>query len=248
MITETTEKLMWEKIDGTISPQDNARLDDVMSRDVEARECFGELMRLSELLGTVEELDPPPALRERIEEAIDFDRDVRRDRRMAASWRGWFPLHWDLRVAVAAAAGLAIGIVGYHLFVYGGSVDRSRLVGTIAPANHGHEINLSGVSGTIAFREDDKLAVSVLDITSESDIDVLLEYKGPPVHFEAAGRDGRELPDMSVSGNTLMLNKLGHGRYAATFRRDAGSSPLRVVITLQGVVLFDEQIAPDRRR
>jgi hypothetical protein len=251
MINETTERLLWEKIDGTISPDDDARLRAILSRDADARECLGDLERLSSVLGTVEEIEPPAALRQRIEAGIDFDRYTRGRRKTAAAWRSW--LGWDIRLVAAAAAGLAVGIAGYHLFISGpaseSSLDTTRLTGTIAIDN-GTRINAPGVSGTIAFRESDDLAVSVIQIASESEkgIDVFLEYRGRAVHFEAAGPQGGTLPDIAISGNTILLKELEDGKYTATFRREVQGSPLRVRIASEGEVLLDETFMPGGSR
>ena len=53
MIQEKTESLMWEKIDGTISPEDEAQLEAVLSKVAEAREHYEELTRFTELFSSV---------------------------------------------------------------------------------------------------------------------------------------------------------------------------------------------------
>jgi hypothetical protein len=145
-------------------------------------------------------------------------------------------------------AGLVVGIAGYHLFFAGplseGSLDTRHLVGTITSIDNGLDIDVAGVKGTIALREREDLAESVIDIVAEKEVDVILEYPGPSVHFEAASRNNRALPQVSISGNTILLNKLGDGKYVTTFRREVQGSPLRVRITSEGEVLLDETVAP----
>lgn len=251
MITDKTEELMWQKIDGTISSQDEDRLEALIEGDAEVREHYEELTKFSEILGAVEEIEPPAALRQRIEGAIDWGRFAARQPLPArVSRRRWFPARWDFRLAFSAAAGFLIGITSYHLIAYNsnvnGPLDNSKLYGTIGRTDNGFAIDLEAVQGTIRFRQQGDLAVSELDLTSHRTVEVLLEYGGESVEFGAVGDIDDPLQSISIAGNKIVLNNLGSGRYFAVFRRDEG--PLRVQILSDGVLLFDQDVSPGDRR
>ena len=253
MIKDQTEHLMWEKIDGTINPEDEKRLQSLMQGDAEAREHFEELMKFTELLGVVDELEPPTALRQRIEGAIDFDRyAAREDSTSPSFFRRWFP-PLNLRIASAAAAGLIIGVIGYHLVSLGsgvkGSLDNSAYQGTIGAVQDDLTIQLEGIRGTISFREDNTLAISEIDIVSKREIELHLEYEGRSVRFSATGDIDSPLHDISLGSNSIILKNLGEAEYLATFQRgDTPGSPLRVRVVSGGELLLEEEIHPGRLR
>jgi hypothetical protein len=232
MIEEKTERLMWQKLDGSITPEEESRLEAVLKRDAMAKEYYDELLRFSELLGGVEELEPPTALRERIEGAIDFDR---RDARGQST------------------GGFVIGMVAYHLATYrptpDGSIDPRDLVGSINRVDGAFEIDLDAVQGTIDFRQEHTQAISEIEITSGREIELYLEYDGHPVQFAAVGNTDSPLHDISVADDSLVLKSLGLVHYTATFTREDGApAPLRVRIISEGEVLLDQEIQPHRLR
>lgn len=252
MIQDKTEDLMWQKLDGTISSRGEEQLDSLLEGDAETREHYQELVRFSELLGAVEEVEPPAALRQRIEGAIDWDRFVARQPSPAgAVSRRWFPLRWDFRLAItAAAAGFALGITSYYLATYSsgvnGPLDNSKFYGTIGRADNRRAIDLEGVQGTVKFRHQNGVAISEVDITSDRPVQVRLQYGGRSIEFGAVGDTENPIQSISIAGNTITLSNLGSGRYFAVYDRDEG--PLGVQIRSQGELLFDESVSPDRLR
>jgi hypothetical protein len=254
MIQETTESLMWQKIDGTITPEDETRLEATLKQDAEAREHFGELLKFSELLGGVEELEPPTALRQKVEGAIDFDRYAAREKSATPGFlRGWFPIRGNLRFAAAATAGFVVGIMVYHLATYrpgaSGSFDNSDLVGTIGQVENGIEIDLETVQGTISFRRENALGISEVDIQSQREIELYLEYDGQSVQFGAVGDVDSPLHDISIADNTIVLRNLGSAEYFAAFHREDGTVvPLKVRIVSEGEVLLEKEIRPGHPR
>ena len=252
MIEEPTEMWMWEKIDGTIGPDDETRLDAILKQDAEAREHYAELVRFGELLGGVEELEPPTALRRRIEGAIDFDRyAARHESATPRKTFGWIPWRFDLRLALATAAGVLIGLTGYHFAVYRpgstGSFDRTTAVGTIGQAQGGLAIDLDGIRGHVRFYEDASRATSQIELASDREIELRLEYGGRSIDFHASGDTDNPLRDISVSDSGIVAKSRGSVGYVATFERE-GSRPLRVRIVSDGDVLFDKEVRPGHSR
>jgi len=251
MIREKTEILMWEKIDGTISQQDETRLEEVLTKDAEAREHFEELIKFTDLLGGVEELEPPTALRARIEGAIDFDRYAAPTQSAAPPFfQRLFPFRVDFRLAAAAAVGLIVGVIGYHLVVFDpgpkGALDNADYVGTIGP-NNGFEIDLAGIQGTVDFNQDDALAISRVKIASQREIELYLEYEGRSLEFRAVGDANSPLHDISLAGNIIILKNLGEAEYVATFRKEDGAAaPLRIRLLSEGELLLEKEIRPGR--
>ena len=250
MIEDPTEALMWAKIDGSISAGDEARLESLLGGDAEAREFFEELTRFNEILGVVDELEPPTALRQRIEGAIDFDRYAAREVATSPSFfRRWLPAPLNFSMVGAAAAGLVVGIVGYHLVATGPALEDSELTGTMKPMPEVVSIAVDGVRGRVSFEEHGGLAVSRIELASQREIEMQLDYAGSSVGFEAMGDPQNPLHDISVKGNSIIVNNLGDAEYIATFEKAQDiASPLRVRILSGDDLLLEEEIRPDRSR
>jgi hypothetical protein len=252
MIQERTESLMWEKIDGTISPEDEAKLDAALSKSVETREHFEELRKFAKLLGGVEKLEPPTALRQRIEGAIDFDRCAAREPATPSFIRRLFPGRLDFRLAAAAVAGIFVGVVGYHLVTLETDSKASlddAVTGTIGRVQNGLKIDLEGVRGAVSFRQDNTLVISEVDIFSQREVEVYLEYEGRSVELRAKGDVDSPLHDISLAGSTIVVKNLGAATYLATFYREDGAAPpLQVRIVSGDELLLEEEVRPSRLR
>ncbi|MDH3215890.1 MAG: hypothetical protein OEN01_06300 [Candidatus Krumholzibacteria bacterium] len=247
MIETPLEELMWQKIERTISPKDEAGLDRLLAQDARAREAFAELVKFSGLLGVVGEVEPPTALRQRIEDAIDWSRHDARTSSASPGFFEWLRRVWPPRVAVAAAAGCIVGVVGSILYNSGvnGTLDNSRFYGTIGRVANGLEIDLPAVQGKIEFRHEKGVAMSQIRITTRRQVEVRLTYDGEALRFGATGDVDSPLQGFSVDDKTLVLKNLGSGEYVAVFHREQGVlRPLGVTIMSEGVVLMEREIEP----
>jgi RNase P/RNase MRP subunit p29 len=152
----------------------------------------------------------------------------------------------------AAVAGLVVGVVGYHLATLKIGPEESIdgvVTGTIGRVQNDLRIDLEGVRGVVSFRQDNTLAISEVDISSQREVELHLEYEGRSIEFRAAGDIDSPLHDISLAGNTIVVRNLGAAEYVATFyRQDGASTPLRVRVVSGGELLLDEEIPPGRLR
>jgi hypothetical protein len=258
MIDERYEDLMWQQIDGEISPEDRAKLDEHRRENAEADGHYKELVGISEAIAARDELEPPAALRPRIDEAIDWGRYAPKATAPSTGWlQRFFPrTGWDLRLVPVAAAAFVLGIVGYQLLAPGGgstpSIDASHFYGAMAPKPDAKgvsrvEIDLDAVRGTVGFREDGDVTVSEITLTSDREVEVRLEFEGESLEFGALGQTDSPLQDISLSDNVFSVKNLGANKYYFVFRSESGqSSPVQVRILDSGAVLLEEVWTPDQ--
>jgi anti-sigma factor RsiW len=115
------EILMQADLDGIATPSQRARLAELLSKDPAAAEEHKRLHGLRELLASVPKADPPGDLTARVMRAVRAEKAKPSGgvlRRFVPSWPGGrvaFPY------AYAAAAGAAIGILGWHALTGGGT-------------------------------------------------------------------------------------------------------------------------------
>ena len=207
------ENLMQAALDGVASSSQKARLAELLSRDPAAAEEFRRLEALRELLASVPRAEAPGDLTARVMRAVRTEKEQPQGgalRRFIASWPGGrvaFPY------AYAAAAGAAVGILGWHALTGGGrfgptSVEREA-VATIGSAPAGVEtgrlaLAAGSARGTATIRSlDDSLAID-LDLPAEAPLSVRLGYDPALVKFvgianRAGGVDSFQIADGAVS-------------------------------------------------
>jgi len=248
MIDQRIEELMWQRIDGTISPEDSADLDAHIGAHLEARSYFDELTSMSSLLDHADDVEPPADLRQRIEGAIEWDRYPQQA--AGFDWRTFFAPWWDLRIATAAVAGILIGVIAYstmiNRFDTGLDLANEDVSGSMALSKASTAVlDSPGVDGIVTFRRNDLKAISDVKIDSDREVEIILEYDGQSTLFRAQSDSGSPLGSIVVEGNTVRVTHYGPGRYIAVFRPAASAdAPLMVRILADGDVLLEEEVRP----
>ena len=108
MSDEELERLLWEQLDGTISPADCDRLQARLDRDREARACQRLIAAIASGLARIPEAEPPPGIRDAV--AATTARQLRPPRRgWGASLLEYLEPRWPVRLAWACV-GLALAL------------------------------------------------------------------------------------------------------------------------------------------
>jgi hypothetical protein len=245
------EELMWLEIDETISPSDREVLNAYVVSHADAREHLAQLRQMASLFGQVGEIDPPSELRGRILRALENATAPVAERvGILDRFGAFFTPRPVWRFAVVAAAGIFIGVLGYHLFRQGpgtpGSLDISQLYGTVNVKGVGHNgpalrIDLPGIVGTVAVHRDASRVFSQLDLTSEREVEVVLEYGGSPLGFAGGKPTGHPLNQVAVQDGQVHVRNRGSGTYQFLFTQsDDPASPIVVkVLSPEGSVLYE---------
>lgn len=252
-----TEELMWLEIDETISPGARESLYAHLERDPDAREHFEELRRMALLFGQVGEVDPPAALRERILRALEGAAPPAAARAGVLDRLGaFFAPRPALRLAAAAAAGVIVGVVGYHLYRHGpgaqGSGDVAHFYGAIHVNGLGHNgaplrIEVPGVSATVTVRRNRSQVISQLDVASEAEIEVVIGYGGPPLGFAGGELSGHPSNQVAIQDGGVRVRHRGSASYRFVFGLDdEPASPVTVSVLSAGSVIYEGEIPPAR--
>ncbi len=266
------EELMWLEIDETISSADRETLNTYLRGNPAASERLAALRRMTLLFGQVGEVDPPQELRERILRALETATPPRSHRAglFARSGTGekkagvldrfaaLFAPRPAWGLAGTAAAGVLIGVVGYHLIRSGldngGSADNSRFYGSMnnetVDANGAVlHIDVEGVTGEFRVRRDGSHVFTELDVRSERAIEVTLDYDGPPV--DIAADEPSRLPgnEMAVLEKGVRVRQRGSGTYRFSFAlaKDAASPVTVSVRSEPGKLLYQTKVLPPLR-
>lgn len=262
------EELMWLEIDETISPSDRETLNACLKTHPGAREHFAALQRLALLFGQVGEIDPPPELHGRILRALEtatpprarqagFFARIGAETRQAGFLDRLAPLFtprptWKL--AAAAAAGAFIGVLGYHLIRSGlgstGPLDNTPFYGTMNRDTIGGDgavlrIDVQGVTGALTVRRNTLRVFSELDVTSEKEIEIVLEYGGAPLSFAVGKLSDHPSNQVAIQNGEVRVRNHGSGTYQFLFALSKeGASPIAVSVRSEGTVLYQANVLP----
>ena len=207
--------LIQAELDGQLDRSQRAELARRLLADPEARAAREDLLRLRGLLESLEEVEPPADLRERVLQALPLPASpATRLRWPAQRWR---------------YAALVAGVVGAATLFYetvSPGPGSNEVVGTFAarrtsPALDAAVLNSGPVTGRVSLHRDgDGLALS-FDLVASEPVDVLIASEGHTVRVEGLARGSDQKATVAVPGpgsggrRTVDLTFLISGREVA---------------------------------
>ena len=260
MIDKRIEELMWLEIDEAISADEHRRLWSHLDANPEDRAHFDQLNELCALFGGAIEIDPPTELRTRIRRSLQMASpgwiDTTNRSSLWSRIRAFVAPRPTWRLAGAALAGVFIGVIGYHVVSYKSDVsqtlDMSQISGTMGLRSV-HDtgpvmnIDLPAANGMLAVERDGSYVRTRLDVKSETEIDVVIDYEGPAVQYGGENPAERSSNQITVEDHGIRVRNRGEGTYFFLFQLpDDPTSPFVVRILENENVLFEETVIPGR--
>jgi len=255
MIDGYIEELMWLEIDETISPDDRKKLHAYLESHGEAREHFDEIRQMSLLFCQADEIEPPSELRQRILKSLDTATPPKTESPGIGEWfRGFFAHRPVWKPVTAGAIGVLIGVIGYHIIAYSINpaepLDITQFYGTmnfdrVDQNEPALRIDVPGVSGAVSVHRDESRVWSELSVTSENEIDIVLEYEGPATGFAGGELSDHPSNQVTIEDRKVRVRNRGAGTYHLLFKlHDDPTSPVMVTILSKGNVLLEEEVHP----
>jgi anti-sigma factor RsiW len=205
--------LIQADVDGVATEKEKARLHEVLARDAEARAEHARLRDLREFLATIAPEEPPAELVSRVMRRIRAERAPAPRSGLVGRLFGFWP---GGRVAIpfayAAAAGAAIGVLGYHVLVGGGALGPDAIerdaAATIGSAPMGVETGrlalVAGrVSGSAALRELDGSFALDVELPAGGPLDVSVAYDPAAVKFIGISNRTGGVDQIAIADGTV---------------------------------------------
>jgi len=247
MNAERLESLVWESLDGTITAEERADLEEHIERHPEARELQREIEKLAEQLDGLGRAAPPESLRPRIAAALQAVPAPTRETQPVSSFVpavaskqrsiAWLPLAASLLVGVA---------VGYLLQPGAGlSVDRSRAAGAMTStspefAARKVEIDLGDRAGTIVVGPHAGGAAISIELATATELEIVLEAAGGmllPTGIDTIDSAGFEV---SAIAGRIVIRTHGPAAHELEFAATGITEPVHLVIRSNGAVVADD--------
>ena len=250
MNTDRIEALLWARIDGTIEPEELAELEAYLAEHPEPREIERQITSIAEELDTLEKVQPPQELRERIDGALANATSPTAHPtptshiHSARAWQvRWLPL----------AASLLIGVTVGYLMHPGtsGSIDQSRATGTMItpPAHPGAapvEIHLDAGAGSIfASRAGTDIVIDV-KLNAEIDLGVTVAGDGGSVRFVGLNSTITSATEVSTEHGWVVVQTHGPGTATLLVRAADADDMLRLQVSIDGIPVEEGWIGPSR--
>jgi len=242
MNNERLEELVWELIDGTISSQDHLLLQEFLVGRPEAEERRRELVSLAARLDSIETVEPPAALRQRIDAALEAvpsraTAALREPLRMPPPTTAAWPMR-----AGYLAAGLVVGAALTFLVVGGPGqdLDQSKLYGSVQsewPVESTSTIDLEADSGTVIIERKGAQRLIDLDLRQQGAVVMELESGGGIIQLESLDQNGSTALEASTEGSRLRLAAVGPAALRLTVNVGEPAASLFLTITAEDAIL-----------
>jgi len=252
MKSERLESLVWDSLDGRISAEEQADLEQHIERHPEARELQREIEKLAEQLNSLGRAAPPENLRPRIAAALqEVPAPTLETLRGSSSI---IPLASRQRSAawLPLAASLLVGVaVGYLLQPSAGvSVDRSSVVGAMTttstePASREMEIDLGERAGTMAVGRIGGSTTIRIDLATPTDLEIVLEVTDGfllPTGIDTLDSAGFEVV---AEDSKTVVRTHGPAAHELEFTVTEDAAPVHLIVRSNGSVVADDWLTDD---
>jgi len=228
-------ELIHARIDGVITEEENTELEALLAADADLRRQFEELKQVASRLDGLPAQAPPDGMRFAVRRELD-----KRDDQAAPAARPRGRRRAALRYAYAVAAGLVLGVLGYHVAIQGvpvaGKVDPAETAGTMATIFErgkplifdDDEIDLPQVSGDMVLERKGGGVSLTLDLDSASPVDVVLKFEPGSAWFRSLQQHEGEIEaldvEMNSNENTVTWSQQGSNRVEMAVSLPGGRS------------------------
>ena len=236
MTNNDVERLAWERVDGTISAEDDARLDEMLGADEVARRRLASIETMAGRLAGVGSMPPPAALRPRIERALTASSP--RWRRRAEPAR-----IWSMRLGYLAA-GIMLGLVAARLLIPTVEVSRRDVAGAMVAPQTATTIDVERAGTLAIWSAGDSLIAVELSLSSATNVQVTLDAGPGDLRIVQAGLGGVAMGEASSDGERVRMVARGPGRCSMTLGVDRVDPAITVGVSSDGRTVATQLIRP----
>lgn len=223
-------------IDGTASPSERALLTEALAKDAAAREEHRRLQKVRDMLAAVQPEVPPAQLSSRIMRAVRADRTSQRGKSGSKLLSFWPGGRVAIPYAYAAAAGAAIGILGYHVLTgsgsFGPAIAERDAVASISPAINGNvrvELVGTGARGSAALRPQGEGFALEVSLPAGAQFNVNLGYDPHSLEFRGISNPTGGIERVDVADGSVRWSQGGSRKVSVLFvPRSAGGSKVDI--------------------
>lgn len=195
MMDERQIRLMNKAIDGVLSSREKKQLDAYLQKNPDARKFYNDLLQTADLLSQTPKVEPPPNLKKRIMNAVDFSRyEIPTKDSSQKSIISQLLAQPKPQLAYIFAFGIIIGLILYSLlisrFEKTPALQLPDLYGTMGITEKTQfekllniPVKLPGISGAIVFRQYGLIIGCEMNLESANAFEFTLTYDNSQMEF-----------------------------------------------------------------
>jgi len=243
-------QLIHKDLDGLLTSAEKQELDNALKTDPKLRKLYVDLHHMSDQLNQISQLEPPPTLKQKILESIDFNRYRAKEirpgllTRLAQSYA-----EPRFRLAYGLAAGLILGFLSSLLLLPGlitqPPLQIKDLYGTIGI--HESDLNVlkefsvakNSFEGTFKVKSYLNIVGCDISFNTFTTTEIQLEYDQDLLVFRGMTTLESEKTDLNTTPNRITLSISHPGNFLIIFEKLTTSVfPLTVKINQEGENIF----------
>ena len=256
-------ELLSAEADDDLTPAERHELESLIGASDEARQLAHELRRMDHFLDNQRAIEPPAGLRDDIMQRIPLgnSRPASTTDRGRPRWLdslGWQPL---MKYAASTAFGALLVVAVYESQPdFGPNTDITQLVGTMAPDTviadkvvlDRFSFHEAGVSSVARLEKRGKAVVLDVSIDADKQIDLVIDFSGTNLQFEAVAQTNTEFDAMQFSNRVLRVNGRGARRFSVLLRSPdgvaySGDEAIRLEYSSDGSLLQSAALTSRRK-
>jgi hypothetical protein len=252
MNSDRLEALLWARIDGTIQPRDLAQLEAFLTDHPESRELERQIATIAENLDGMDRVEPPPALRGRIDGALASAAAPGPAVQILTPRPVQIQRQWQNRWLAMAASLLVGTIVGYLLHPGAGAeLDPSKVGATMvtppaAEAGADFRVDLDQDLGSLSLGRSEASINADFSILSKTGLWLVMEAESGALEIGSAAHIGNAPNRLRSDGPRFDFQADGPGRHTLMIRTTDRRAPIRVSVGSGSEVLAERRIEPAR--
>lgn len=255
MINQTYIELMHKELDDIISPEEHEKLFHYLETNNEAKNLYQDLVKTSNLLKEIPEVEPPKNLKADILNSINWNRYKHKKRNFSlhSIFADWM-LKPQLKFAYSFAIGIIAGVIIYSLFStsikMGNQVNTDDLYGTIGlkdPADLKElqhiPLDLDELQGDIYLKQFKNFIVFDINLHSKLASELFLGYESPSYQFQGFHQSSDNNIFLEEGNNFVRVSNLENANYQIFFNRDTQKpTPIDLKISISGQIRIHQSV------
>ena len=255
MIDQAYIELMHKEIDNIVSPEEHKKLFHYLETNVEAKNFYMDLVKTSNLLKEIPQVEPPNNLKKEILNSVNWNRYKRekKDFSLNSFFANWL-LKPQLKFAYSFALGIIVGVIVYSLFFTSIKIDNQvntdDLYGTIGLKEPTQlkelqqiPIDLDDLHGKIYLKQFKNFIVFDINLHSKLPSELSLEYESPSYQFQGFHQSGDNNISLEKGNNFVKVSNLQNANYQIFFNNDTQKpNPIDLKISMSGQVRIHQSV------
>jgi hypothetical protein len=230
METEKFQELINRAVDGLLSPDEQAELENYLKSHPEARRQHENLKRISEALKKIPRVKPPQDLKQNIMDCINSRKDSADEKHglfkvIASAFRNKMTWRYGYAFSVGALSAIVVMAVSISITEAPTPIDPSQVSGTLmlaeipksGPVLDSGEFSLGDVTGTLSVRQTGDIVILETDIESDKETSINVFFDSTDLSFVGIWQPDNFRGSLGHRANQLDIQYQGKGKYYLLF-------------------------------